>query len=768
MLNISYRSLIDKSPVGYALHEIICNSDGEPCDYIFIEANAAFEKFTGLSVTDIKGKKISEILPYIKSEAFDWISFYGNIALNGGEEEFQQYSGVLGRWYTVNTYSPEKNYFVTFFTDITEKLNKQSKIQDLLYEISTDFVNVKTEDIEYAIDDALEKMGNATGADRVYIFRYDFERNSCSNIYEWCSEGTEPRIERLSEISLDLIPEWVQCHISGNTLFVNDESELRYIEERKNLRLHEIKSLIAVPVTYDNRLYGFAGFNSIKNSYHYSELEQNLLQNFGQLLLSLMLRKEIEDSVYIKKEIFRTTLLSIADGVLSVDNEQNIVLMNEAAEKLSGISYREAQGKPVSEVLNFMHEGASIPCSTTVERVIKTGITEKISDDVLLVHRDGLQIPVQYSISAVKNKKNDTKGAVVIIRDVTSERNIQKQAEYLSFHDHLTDLYNRRFFEEELLRLDTLRNLPLSVIMIDVNGLKLTNDAFGHETGDRLLKKVAGIMKKECRNDDIVARLGGDEFSVILPKTDAVQAKLIMDRITGSADKENLKSIVISVAAGYATKTSPDQNIDEIIKIAENNMYSDKINTGKRMRRKTFELITVNLFEKYSYEQDQSERMKKLAARIGSAMGLSKDQISTLETISYYHDIGKIIIPPRLLNRPSDLSLEEYDLVQRHAEAGYQIMKSQEEYSSIAIYVLSHHERWDGNGYPRKQKGHEIPLLSRILAVLDAYTAMTGNLPYKKSLSTDSAIMELKKNAGLQFDPEVVDIFTGILLEEEI
>ena len=549
---------------------------------------------------------------------------------------------------------------------------------------------------------------------------------------------------------------------------MNDESELRYIEERKNLRLHEIKSLIAVPVTYDNRLYGFAGFNSIKNSYHYSELEQNLLQNFGQLLLSLMLRKEIEDSVYIKKEIFRTTLLSIADGVLSVDNEQNIVLMNEAAEKLSGISYREAQGKPVSEVLNFMHEGASIPCSTTVERVIKTGITEKISDDVLLVHRDGLQIPVQYSISAVKNKKNDTKGAVVIIRDVTSERNIQKQAEYLSFHDHLTDLYNRRFFEEELLRLDTLRNLPLSVIMIDVNGLKLTNDAFGHETGDRLLKKVAGIMKKECRNDDIVARLGGDEFSVILPKTDAVQAKLIMDRITGSADKENLKSIVISVAAGYATKTSPDQNIDEIIKIAENNMYSDKINTGKRMRRKTFELITVNLFEKYSYEQDQSERMKKLAARIGSAMGLSKDQISTLETISYYHDIGKIIIPPRLLNRPSDLSLEEYDLVQRHAEAGYQIMKSQEEYSSIAIYVLSHHERWDGNGYPRKQKGHEIPLLSRILAVLDAYTAMTGNLPYKKSLSTDSAIMELKKNAGLQFDPEVVDIFTGILLEEEI
>lgn len=768
MLNISYRTLIDKSPVGYALHEIICSPDGKPYDYIFIEANAAFEKFTGLNASDIKGKKISEILPYIKSEAFDWISFYGNIALNGGEEEFQQYSGALGRWYTVNAYSPQKNYFVTFFTDITENLSKQSKMQELLYEISRDFVNVKTEDIEYAIGDALEKMGNATGSDRVYIFRYDFERNTCSNIYEWCSEGTEPRIERLSEISLDLIPEWVQCHISGNTLFVNDESELRYIEERKNLRLHEIKSLIAVPVSYDNRLYGFAGFNSIKNSYHYSDLEQNLLQNFGQLLLSLILRKEIEDSVYLKKEIFRTTLLSIADGVVSVDNEQNIILMNEAAENLSGVSYREAQGKPVSEILNFMHENAAVPWGTTVQRVIKTGITEKISDDILLVHRDGLQIPVQYSISAVRNKKNETRGAVVIIRDVTSERNVQKQAEYLSFHDHLTSLYNRRFFEEELLRLDTLRNLPLSVIMIDVNGLKLTNDAFGHETGDLLLKKVAEIMKKECRNDDIVARLGGDEFSVILPKTDSVQAKLIMDRITGSADRENLRSIVISVAAGCATKATPDQNIDEIMKIAENNMYSNKITTGRQMRKKTFELITVNLFEKYSNEQDQTERMKKLAGRIGNAMRLSKDQISTLETISYYHDIGKIIIPPNLLNKPKDLSLEEYDLVQRHAEAGYQIMKSQEEYSSIAIYILSHHERWDGTGYPRKQKGNEIPLLSRILAVLDAYTAMTGNLPYKKSLSREAAIMELKKNAGLQFDPEIVDILTEIVLNEDI
>lgn len=606
MLKISYKKIIDKSPVGYALHEIICNPQGEPYDYIFIEANAAFEKYTGLKVSYIKGKTISEILPYIKNDAFDWISFYGNIALNGGEEEFQQYCSLLGRWFTVNAYSPEKNYFITFFTDISGNLKKQSEIQELLYQISKDFVSVKSENIESAISDSLEKLGNTIEADRVYIFRYDFDRNTCSNIYEWCSEGTAPRIDKLVEISLDLIPEWVERHISGNALFVNGESDLKYIEERRHLRLYEIKSLIAVPIIYDNKLYGFAGFNSIKNIHLYSSIEHNLLQNFGQLLLSIMLRKEMEDSVYLKKEIFRTTLLSIADAVVSVGSDENIILMNEAAEKLCGISYKEALGKPINSIFNFVDSNSKKQCETTVDNVIKTGIPEKISDNLSLIGYDGREIPVQYSASAVKNKKMQKKGAVIVIRDVTSERNIQKQAEYLSFHDHLTNLYNRRFFEEELLRLDNIRNLPISFIFMDVNGLKLTNDAFGHEMGDKLLKKIADVIKKECRNDDIVARLGGDEFAVILPKTDSEQASLIMDRITKSAAKEYLQSIVVSLAAGCASKVSPDQSVDEIMNIAENNMYSDKIYSGKNMRKMTFERIVDNLFKKYKNEIEQT------------------------------------------------------------------------------------------------------------------------------------------------------------------
>lgn len=768
MLNISYKTIIDKSPVGYALHEIVLNSEGEPCDYVFVEANDAFQKYTGLKISDIIGKKISEILPYIKTEAFDWISFYGDIALNGGEKEFQQYSGLLGRWYTVNTYSPEKNYFITFFTDITENLKKQSDIQDLLYEISRDFVNVKSEDIDYAISESLEKLGYAVEADRVYIFHYDFFNNTCSNIYEWCSKGTMPRIDKLKELSLDLIPEWVESHISGQTLFVNTESDLKYMEERTHLRLSEIKSLIAVPVIYDNQLYGFAGFSSIKNVHLYSNLERHLLQNFGQLLLSIMLRKEIEESVYLKKEIFRTTLLSIADGVVSVDTYGNIVLMNEIAEKLSGVSYNEANGKPIDSILNFVDSSSKKQCESIINKVINTGITEKVTGNLSIISRDGGETPIQYSASPVKDKKMNKKGAVIIMRDVTNERDIQKQADYLSFHDHLTNLYNRRFFEEELLRLDTIRNLPISIIFLDVNGLKLTNDAFGHEIGDQLIKKVAHIIKKECRNDDIVARLGGDEFAAILPKTDGIQAKLIMDRINKSAIKENLKSIVISVASGCASKTSPDQNIGEIMNIAEKNMYNDKITSGKNMRKRTFELIVDTLFKKYSNEKEQTLAMEKLSKRIGIAMNLSEDQIKSLESAARYHDIGKIIIPPKLLNKPENLTIEEFDLMRRHSEAGYQIMKSQEEYSSIAIYILSHHEKWNGSGYPRNQKGHEIPLLSRILSVIDAYTAMTSTRTYRKKISKHSAINEIVSNSGLQFDPDIVDIFVSIVLNEDL
>lgn len=369
------------------------------------------------------------------------------------------------------------------------------------------------------------------------------------------------------------------------------------------------------------------------------------------------------------------------------------------------------------------------------------------------------------SAAPIKDKYGEIQGVVLVFKDITEKKKIRNEIEYLSFHDYLTGLYNRRFFEEELQRLDNGRNLPLSVIMIDVNGLKLTNDAFGHDMGDALLKKVADIIISVCDPEHITARCGGDEFSIILKKTDVLGADIIRQKIMEAASKEAFDSVIVSVAIGYDTKTSENQDINDIVKAAENYMYKNKIKTSRAMRRQTLQLILDNLNSKYENEQAHTETVSKLCHDIGLVMGMQGDELKALEMAGFLHDIGKVMVPPEIINKPSSLTREEFSLIKRHSEASYQILKSVDEYSSIAEYVLCHHERWDGTGYPRKLKGNNIPLAARILSIADAYEAMTSGRPYKNALSKKEAVKELKINAGTQFDPFIVDLFLKKVLK---
>ena len=164
-----------------------------------------------------------------------------------------------------------------------------------------------------------------------------------------------------------------------------------------------------------------------------------------------------------------------------------------------------------------------------------------------------------------------------LLRDISERNKMEQQLQYLSYHDQLTGLYNRRFFEEELKRLDVQRNFPLSIVMGDVNGLKLVNDSFGHLVGDQLLKKVAEIITKGCRADEIIARLGGDEFVILLPKTDVHETELIFKRVQDLATKEKIGSVDISVSFGWETKNNEEENIEEVFKKAEAHMYKKKL-----------------------------------------------------------------------------------------------------------------------------------------------------------------------------------------------
>lgn len=334
-----------------------------------------------------------------------------------------------------------------------------------------------------------------------------------------------------------------------------------------------------------------------------------------------------------------------------------------------------------------------------------------------------------------------------------------KSIEYLSYHDQLTDLYNRRFFEEELRRLDTDRNLPIAVIMADVNGLKLANDAFGHEFGDEILKKAADTLRLSCRRDDIVARIGGDEFVILLPKTSEKDVKQVVDRIVIAAANTKVGSINLSISCGWEVKKSAEEDINEIIKRAENLMYKNKLFESSSMRNMTISTIVRTLYEAHPLEEKHSKRVSDLCVAIGKEMLLSSRELSELKTIGLLHDIGKVAIDKSIITKAGPLTEEETAEMRRHPGIGYRILSSVGDFSEIAQYVLAHHEKWDGSGYPKGLKGEEIPLKARIAAIADAYDFMTSYKPYPRTLSQNEAVEELKKGAGKEFDPDVVAVF---------
>lgn len=347
----------------------------------------------------------------------------------------------------------------------------------------------------------------------------------------------------------------------------------------------------------------------------------------------------------------------------------------------------------------------------------------------------------------------------LLIRDITKRLELEQKLEYLSYHDQLTGLYNRRFFEEELKRIDVKRNLPISIVFADVNGLKLINDSFGHKIGDELLKSVASILTQSCREDEIIARLGGDEFTIILQNTGLEEAEQVVNRMRLIVEATEIKGISLSVSFGIDTKLHVHDDMKDIMKRAEDAMYRVKLFEGPSMRSKMIKVIIQTLYEKNPREKEHSERVSVLSHALGRAVGVSEERLKELESMAYLHDIGKIAIDESILNKPSALTEQEYEEVKKHPEIGYRILNTSDEFTELSYYILCHHERWDGTGYPKGLTEASIPLFARIIAIADAYDAMTSERPYRKPLAVTDALDEISKYAGTQFDPHLAKLF---------
>ena len=411
----------------------------------------------------------------------------------------------------------------------------------------------------------------------------------------------------------------------------------------------------------------------------------------------------------------------------------------------------------------MVDQGILTPMGTTTDKSIwRLGVPLKIEDKTIgAIVVQSYTNPNLYFEKDIKLLEFVSSQVATAIERKSSEEKIK----HLSFHDSLTGLYNRAYFEEELERYNFPRYYPLSIVMLDVNGLKVINDTFGHQEGDRLLQNLSQTLTSVSRQGDILARIGGDEFAILLPSTTSEQAHEFCERIKKACQQDKIGPIYLrlNISLGHATQEGEYKDINSLLRAADRNMYQDKLFNGKSREKHFLEAFRIILAERDPHTHLHAQRLQELALSLGKRVGLTEYQLGNLKLLALLHDIGKIGIPDSILFKTYILTPSEWKKMREHSRIGYRMAKNIPDFTPIAREILYHHEHWDGTGYPDGLKGEKIPLPSRIISIVDAYDVMQSRRPYKGAVSKTKALKEIKRCAGTQFDPQLVEIFLKIV-----
>ena len=359
----------------------------------------------------------------------------------------------------------------------------------------------------------------------------------------------------------------------------------------------------------------------------------------------------------------------------------------------------------------------------------------------------------------------------------------------LALTDPLTGLGNHRHFHERLereLRHAHERRVPLTLCLVDVDDFKRINDRFGHPAGDRVLERIATRLRQSGE----AFRLGGDEFALLLPGYDEHEALTAAASVVERISALELDQIgAVTVSAGVATSPAHAAERDELIRLADSALYWAKEYGKNRVRGYRPDVIELAELKRLAsgpdraarfraaaslaravdardvYTGSHSQRVAELAARTARRLGLPDEEVELTRLAASLHDLGKLAIPEEILRKPGPLTEPERMVLERHPQIGFRMLESLG-VDPVADWVLYHHERWDGSGYPDGLPGEQIPLGARIIFVADAYDAMTSERVYRRRVAAEQAIAELQRCAGSQFDPEIVDAFAAEVAEE--
>ena len=467
-----------------------------------------------------------------------------------------------------------------------------------------------------------------------------------------------------------------------------------------------------------------------------------------------------------KDNRFRFIMEATNDGYMDFYVKAKEVYINPEWKSLVG--YCEEDGNKLFE--NFISK-LHPECMERLKNIyndVVNGDTEYFAVEYRVIRRYGDIMWVQQRGKIAEKDENGKPIRVVsTLSNITDRKNHEEEILFLNYSDKLTGLKNRVYMEKQFGSLDSDEKSRYFIIIGDINGLKMANDSIGHLEGDKLLCEVSNVIKGLCEADDVISRWGGDEFVILIRDKDNGYVSDLVNKIREAIGQISAFHFKISIALGYAEKDENSLGSESVMSLAEKRMYRNKLVENNSARNATIISLLRTLHEKHSETEEHTMRIKNLSLRLGKRLDLSQDKLDEIELLALLHDIGKIGIPEQILMKPSALTNEEWEIMKSHTDIGYRIAKSTPELSHIAYEILSHHEKYDGTGYPNGLKGAGIPILARIINIIDSFDVMTHKRIYNDAMSTDSALKELRVCSGSQFDPLIVDEFIRLLEEDK-
>ena len=420
---------------------------------------------------------------------------------------------------------------------------------------------------------------------------------------------------------------------------------------------------------------------------------------------------------------------------------------------------------PLNEVIGKEYTSINHP----LIKSISLAVSEDSKENTFYQHKTTpLNSYYLLKASEVLDDNNNKIGTLILFTDVSELQHTLNQLEYVGSHDDLTGVYNRYFFQLQLQTMDTPKNFPLAVIVGDINGLKYVNDTFGHSAGDSLLVEAAELLINAFDQRSIVCRIGGDEFVILVANSNTNDIQSSINKLESRVFSYSNDDQNIGISLDYAIKKDNKSSLQQVFKEADANMYLKKVMSGASSRDNNLQLLQKILSGKDIETNDHLNRTSHLAMKFASKLELDHSQTNDLILLSQLHDIGKTVIPDNILFKPASLDKKEWDIMKSHSLKGYEIMSASPTLKGISKYILHHHEHYDGSGYPLGLSGNQIPYLSRIITIIDAYDVMTNIRVYKKAMTSENAIAELKRCSNTQFDPELVSQFVDLVKDQSL